>query len=66
MSAHADKSKRIDLGLAVLDAIVPSGMVVPTQTIADVCGCTYMAVEKIEAKALSKLRIKVERAIIEL
>lgn len=57
----ADKSARIDLGLAVLATLPmpPGGW--PTAVIAEACGCCCEAIAKIERRALKKLRERVSR-----
>lgn len=63
MSARDAITKRIDLGLAVLDSIVPPRTVVSRQVIMEVCECSHGAVMKMEGKALANLRQMVEREL---
>jgi len=46
----------IDLGLAVVAAVTPSGTRWTQTDLAAVCGCTLQAIQHIEYRALAKLR----------
>lgn len=46
----------IDLGLAVLNVLVPPGTIVPRNDIADVCECTKYQIEQIEKSAVAKFK----------
>jgi len=51
-----EKTDSINLGLAVICAISPPGHCWTQQDIAEVCGCHHRAIQKIEERALRKLR----------
>jgi hypothetical protein len=53
------KTKRIDLGLAVLSALTPPQAALTPAEIAAWCGCTPSMITSIEARALRRLREKV-------
>lgn len=50
------KSKQIDLSLAVLDIVREPGKALTAKQIADICGCSAVAIHDIEKKAINKLR----------
>ena len=52
----AQKTAEIDLGLAVLNAIIPEGIPLSRNLIGDVCGSSGEAIRQIELKAMKKLR----------
>jgi len=51
----------IDLNLAVLDTILPSGECLRHWQIAEIAGCSPQHISQIEAKALAKLRRKLAK-----
>ena len=51
----------IDLNLAVLDTILPSGECLRCWQIAEIAGCSAQRIQQIEAKALAKLRRKLAK-----
>jgi hypothetical protein len=53
------KTKRIDLGLALLSSLAPPRAALTTIDIAAWCGCTPAMISSIEARALRRLREKV-------
>jgi transposase len=53
------KTARIDLGLAVLSAVVPPRAMLSPADIAAWCGCTPAMISSIEARALRRMREKV-------
>jgi transposase len=53
------KSKRIDLGLAVLAAVAPPRAMFSPADIAAWCGCTPAMISSIEARALRRMKEKV-------
>ena len=56
MSVPSEKSKRIDLGLAVSGALLKPGQTRTLRELAAFCGCHWNAIHHIEQKALKKLR----------
>lgn len=52
----AKRNGEIDLGLAVLRAIVPPGAVLSHEVIAAACGCSKQYILKLERSAIRKLR----------
>jgi hypothetical protein len=52
---------KIDLNLAVLDTILPSGESLYCWQIAQIAGCSTQRIQQIEAKALAKLRRKLAK-----
>ena len=52
----AEKSRRIDLGLAILEVITPPGVPLSQAEISVYCGCTSEAIRMIEFRALRKVR----------
>ena len=53
------KTRRIDLGLALLAALAPARAALTPIDIAAWCGCTPSMISSIEARALRRLREKV-------
>ena len=51
----------IDLGLAVLEALLPSGVSLTQGDIAEVCGCSRSMIYLIELNALKKIRVHLMR-----
>ena len=60
-AVHNDgaKTKRIDLGLAILSAITPPRVTYTAEEIACFCDCSPAMISHIEARALRRLREKV-------
>jgi len=56
---HGAKTKRIDLGLALLSALAPPRAALDTIDIAAWCGCTPDMISSIEARALRRMKEKV-------
>jgi DNA-directed RNA polymerase sigma subunit (sigma70/sigma32) len=56
-----EKSRRIDLGLAILAATSKPGTEHTCEEIAAYCGCTAQNVHHIEQKALAKLRLRLRK-----
>ena len=54
-----EKSRRIDLGLAILSATAAPGATHTPQEIACFCDCTPSLIMDIEARALRKMRKKI-------
>ncbi len=52
----AARSRRVDLGLALLSAVALPGVRYTQEEIAAWCGCTHGAIYVIERRALRKLR----------
>lgn len=57
---RADARQSIDLGLAVLSATLRPGETRNPYEIAEVCECSYTAIQKIERSALNKLKKRPE------
>ena len=55
-SSGAEKTARIDLGLALLSAVAEPGVSYTYDEIAAWCGCTNSAIYLIEQRALKKIR----------
>jgi hypothetical protein len=53
------KTKRIDLGLALLSSLAPPRAALTTIDIAAWCACTPAMISSIEARALRRMREKV-------
>lgn len=49
----------IDVGLAVICAVTPKATCWALRDIAEVCGCTFQAIQRIEKKALTKMRTRI-------
>ena len=56
------KTRRIDLGLAILSAVAPPRVSHTPSEIAAWCACTPAMISSIEAQALRRLREKVRRS----
>lgn len=53
---NVEKTTQIDLGLAVLGAIVPPGVELTLEEIGVVCGCSKESVRLIQNRALKRIR----------
>jgi len=61
-----DKSRQLDLALAVCHALTPPGYEWKLQDLADVCGVSFQAIHSIEQQALRKLRAKISHEVPEI
>lgn len=50
------RRSNIELGLAVIAALRPAGVVLTQRDIAEICGCSFQRIQQIEWRALEKLR----------
>lgn len=55
-AAGKEKSARLDLGLALLQIALKSNRTLTCYDIAAWCGCTNVAIQNIERRALQKVR----------
>lgn len=60
---HKQKTADIDLALNVMASLLKPGERVSTKKIADVCGCSPMAIWAIEQAAMKKLRHRFRREL---
>lgn len=58
---NGEKTRRIDLGLAIVSNIAPPGATFTPDEIASFCGCSAAMISAIEARALRKLRRKMRK-----
>jgi DNA-directed RNA polymerase sigma subunit (sigma70/sigma32) len=53
-----EKTRQIDMSLAVIDIVREPGVPITSRVIAEICGCSHTAIQDIERRALQKLRQK--------
>lgn len=60
--ASYEKSRRVDLGLAVLECLVDRGQTLTYREIGEACGVSHQAIEQIEIKARKNFLAKFREA----